>query len=109
MVAAGAGGGGGPYGERGAMMLGAGRVMSTESLSSGYGTDQYLPVETESLDTEDYELWERRFISPQPPPVNRQRDWRQPASQVGTLQNNNNNNNNNIQHILPTERGGDIL
>ena len=90
MIAGGGGGGGGgrPYGERGPVMLGAGRVMSTESLSSGYSTDQhYLPVDTESLDTEDYELWERRFHSPQPPPVNRQREWRPPASQVGTSEN----------------------
>ena len=35
------------------------RVLSSESLSSGYMTDQYLPVDTETLDTGDYELWER--------------------------------------------------
>ena len=65
--------------------MGAGRVMSTESLSSGYSTDQqYLPVDTENLDTEDYELWERRYHSPPPPPLHRQREWRQPPSQVGT-------------------------
>ena len=85
----GGGGGGGPYGERGPVMLGAGRVMSTESLSSGYSTDQhYLPVDTENLDTEDYELWERRYHSPPPQSQpqtlagHRQREWRQPTSQV---------------------------
>ena len=36
------------------------RVLSCESLSSGYNTDLYLPVQTDSLDTGDYELWERR-------------------------------------------------
>ena len=43
-------------------MMGPGpvtRVLSSESLSSGYMTDQYLPVDTETLDTGDYELWER--------------------------------------------------
>ena len=35
------------------------RVLSSSSLSSGYMTDQYLPVDTETLDTGDYELWER--------------------------------------------------
>jgi len=36
------------------------RILSNESLSSGYNTDLYHPVETETMDTEDYELWERR-------------------------------------------------
>ena len=35
------------------------RVLSSESISSGYMTDQYMPVDTETLDTGDYELWER--------------------------------------------------
>ena len=62
-------------------LLAAGRVMSNESLSSGYSTDQYLPVDSETLDTGDYELWERRFHSP-PPPPHRHREWRNPVSQV---------------------------
>jgi hypothetical protein len=37
-------------------------VLSTESLSSGYGSDSFLPVNTETMDTEDYELWERRQV-----------------------------------------------
>jgi hypothetical protein len=37
-------------------------VLSTESLSSGYGSDSFLPVSTETMDTEDYELWERRQV-----------------------------------------------
>jgi hypothetical protein len=38
-------------------------VLSTESLSSGYGSDSFLPVSTETMDTEDYELWERRQVA----------------------------------------------
>ena len=63
-------------------LMGAGRVLSSESLSSGYGTDQYLPVDSETLDTEDYELWERRYHSPQP---QRQRQWRNPVGQVRNI------------------------
>ena len=37
------------------------RVLSNESLTSGYNTDQYNPVDTDTMDTEDYELWERRI------------------------------------------------
>jgi hypothetical protein len=37
-------------------------VLSTESLSSGYGSESFLPVNTETMDTEDYELWERRQV-----------------------------------------------
>ena len=36
------------------------RILSNESLSSGYNTDQFNPVCTDTMDTEDYELWERR-------------------------------------------------
>ena len=61
---------------------GLGRVLSSESLSSGYSTDQYLPVDSETLDTEDYELWERRYHSPQP---QRQRQWRNPVGQVRNI------------------------
>ena len=35
-------------------------VRSTESLSSGYCSDSFLPVTTDTMDTEDYELWDRR-------------------------------------------------
>ena len=40
------------------------RVLSNESLSSGYNTDQFSPVSTNTMDTEDYELWERRKPEP---------------------------------------------
>ena len=40
------------------------RVLSNESLSSGYNTDQFSPVSTNTMDTEDYELWERRKQGP---------------------------------------------
>ena len=36
------------------------RILSSESLSSGYNTDHFCPVDTEIMDTEDYELWDRR-------------------------------------------------
>merc|ERR1712098_289392 len=42
------------------------RVLSSDSISSGYmtgqgaGGDQYLPVDSDTMDTGDYELWERR-------------------------------------------------
>jgi len=35
-------------------------VLSTESISSGYNTDQFAPVHTDTMDTQDYELWERK-------------------------------------------------
>jgi hypothetical protein len=35
-------------------------ILSNETLSSGYNTDQFRPVDTDTMDTEDYELWERR-------------------------------------------------
>ena len=35
-------------------------VLSNESISSGYNTDQFAPVSTDTMDTQDYELWERR-------------------------------------------------
>merc|ERR1712106_1231217 len=38
-------------------------MKSNESLSSGYNTD-FLPVFGDTMDTEDYELWERRHIQP---------------------------------------------
>ncbi len=41
-------------------MTSAHMVRSTESLSSGYCSDSFLPVATDTMDTEDYELWERR-------------------------------------------------
>merc|ERR1719233_2780610 len=34
-------------------------VLSNESISSGYNTDQFAPVHTDTMDTQDYELWER--------------------------------------------------
>ena len=40
------------------------RIISNESLSSGYNTDQFNPVSTDTMDTEDYELWERRKQGP---------------------------------------------
>ena len=40
------------------------RILSNESLSSGYNTDQFNPVSTDTMDTEDYELWERRKQGP---------------------------------------------
>ena len=46
-------------GPRRRMMGPVTRVLSSESISSGYMTDQYMPVDTETLDTGDYELWER--------------------------------------------------
>ena len=36
------------------------RVLSSDSISSGYNTDQYLPVDSDIMDTGDYELWDRR-------------------------------------------------
>ena len=36
------------------------RVLSSDSISSGYNTDQYLPVDSDTMDTGDYELWDRR-------------------------------------------------
>ncbi|XP_023338643.1 uncharacterized protein LOC111709245 isoform X3 [Eurytemora carolleeae] len=36
------------------------RIGSTESLSSGYCSDSFLPVQAETMDTQDYELWERQ-------------------------------------------------
>eukprot|EP00092_Neocalanus_flemingeri_P040063 GFUD01043636.1.p1 GENE.GFUD01043636.1~~GFUD01043636.1.p1 ORF type:complete len:564 (+),score=181.50 GFUD01043636.1:27-1718(+) len=45
---------------RGQGILHPSRILSTESLSSGYNTDQFHPVNTDTMDTEDYELWERR-------------------------------------------------
>ena len=94
--------------------MGAGRVLSSESLSSGYSTDQYLPVDTEILDTEDYELWERRYHSPQPPP-HRQRQWRNPVSQVRTFYIHfleipeSNKKDNLMRECYFPERGGDFL
>ena len=35
-------------------------VLSNESISSGYNTDQFAPVSTDTMDTQDYELWERK-------------------------------------------------
>jgi hypothetical protein len=40
------------------------RILSNESLSSGYNTDHLSPVCTDTMDTEDYELWERRKPGP---------------------------------------------
>ena len=48
------------------------RVLSSESISSGYMTDQYMPVDTETLDTGDYELWDRRQQ------LTGRRDWARP-------------------------------
>ena len=54
------------------------RVLSSERISSGYMTDQYLPVDSETLDTGDYELWDR---SQQ---LTGRRDWaRPPHREVG--------------------------
>ena len=36
------------------------RILSTESLSSGYNTDHFRPVSTDTIDKQDYELWERK-------------------------------------------------
>ena len=45
---------------RGEKIFQPGHVLSTESISSGYNTDQFAPVDTDTMDTQDYELWERR-------------------------------------------------
>ena len=46
------------------------RVLSSDSISSGYSTDMYLPVDSDMMDTGDYELWERRH--PHGPPQEHQ-------------------------------------
>eukprot|EP00092_Neocalanus_flemingeri_P051267 GFUD01059574.1.p1 GENE.GFUD01059574.1~~GFUD01059574.1.p1 ORF type:complete len:332 (+),score=121.93 GFUD01059574.1:177-1172(+) len=51
---------------RGQGILNPSRVLSKESLSSGYNTDQFHPVDTDTMDTEDYELWERQVTVAQP-------------------------------------------
>jgi len=37
------------------------RILSNESISSGYISDAFSPVETDTLDTGDYEIWDRRW------------------------------------------------
>ena len=53
------------------------RVLSSDSISSGYSTDMYLPVDSDTLDTGDYELWERRHSLDQPraPPQQQQHQY----------------------------------
>jgi len=42
------------------MEMSADMVGSTESLSSGYCSDSFMPVPSDTMDTQDYELWDRR-------------------------------------------------
>ena len=60
------------------------RVLSSDSVSSGYSTgvtsgDMYLPVDTDTMDTGDYELWERRYQHLPQQPAQHQHQYEQPT------------------------------